>query len=642
MPPSTNEALSREFYLFKRLLNLILVAWILLHIYTVWKLPFSLDELKILHLGFAISTLSFSIFLASKTENQKYAWHWLVVSILTVFVTIFFFTDYGNMIERSGMPSTSDVIAGTILVALVLLITLQIWGFVIPLLTVLVLLYAFFGHYFSGFFFHSGIDYPRLIGYSCTYFMGTLGNLTGLSASMIIHFLLFGALLQASGATQLIEKVSIIIGSRFRSGAAQTAVISSGALGMVSGSTAANIAITGSFTIPLMKKRGYHPDFAGAVETVASTGGQIMPPIMGVSAFIIAGLTNIPYSKIVVAAFLPAMVYFLNLSFAIWVRTRKSNILLVKQDLELPTIRILDIAKQHGHLVIPVIILTWRILIGETPAKAVLMANITLIAVGTIHAFVFGVDGRWDSVIKFGREVYSGLAKGAFEASKLAVVLAAMGIIVEMFTVTGFGQRLSYTMVDIAGSSSLILIALVAVLTIFFGMGMPTPGAYLLTVLLSAPTLVKFGFELLSVHLFVFYFAIISALTPPVAIGVLVAIGISGGRYVGTALNALRLALPGFLMPFFFLYKPVMLNLAHRPINAFFANLLLLIAAASTTIFFDGYFLKHVGWIGRIAFLVGALMVFFPDMLLTAFGLGIIFIVGIYYFYTYVKSNPAR
>jgi TRAP transporter 4TM/12TM fusion protein len=642
MSLSTDEALSREFSLFNRLLNLFLVVWILLHIYTVWKLPFSLDELKILHLGFAISTLLFSLFLAPKTEAQKYAWHWLVVSILTVFVTIFFFADYGNMIERSGMPSTSDVIAGTILVALVLLITWRIWGFVIPLLTVLVLLYAFFGHYLSGFFFHSGIDYPRLIGYSGTYFMGTLGNLTGLSASMIIHFLLFGALLQAAGGTQLIEKVSIIIGSRFRSGAAQTAVISSGALGMVSGSTAANIAITGAFTIPLMKKRGYHQDFAGAVETVASTGGQIMPPIMGVSAFIIAGLTNIPYSRIVIAAFLPAMVYFLNLSFAIWVHTRKSNILLVQQDLELPTIRFLDIAKQHGHLVVPVIILTWRILIGETPAKAVLMANITLMAVGTIHAFVFGVDGRWDSVVKFGRQVYSGLAKGALEASKLAVVLAAMGIIVEMFTVTGFGQRLSYTMVDIAGRSSLILIALVAVLTIFFGMGMPTPGAYLLTVLLSAPTLVKFGFELLSVHLFVFYFAIISALTPPVAIGVLVAIGISGGRYVGTALNALRLALPGFLMPFFFLYKPVMLGLAHRPIDAFFANLLLLIAAASTTIFFDGYFLKRVGWNGRIAFLVGALMVFFPDTLLTAFGLGIIFIAGIYCFYVYAKSNPSR
>ena len=226
MPPSTDEALSRESSLLERLLNLILVAWILLHIYTVWKLPFSLDELKILHLGFAISTLFFSMFLTSKTENQKYAWHWLAVSILTVFVTIFFFTDYGNMIERSGMPSTSDVIAGTILVALVILITWQVWGFVIPLLTILVLLYAFFGHYLSGFFFHSGIDYPRLMGYSCTYFMGTLGSLTGLSASMIVHFLLFGALLQASGGTQLIEKVSIIIGSRFRSGAAQTAVIS--------------------------------------------------------------------------------------------------------------------------------------------------------------------------------------------------------------------------------------------------------------------------------------------------------------------------------------------------------------------------------------------------------------------------------
>ncbi len=619
--------------------DLIGVIWILVHLYAAWRLPFSLDELKVLHLGFAASMLFFGMFIAVKTGREKFAWYWLCASVLSVAVTLFFFIDYGNMIERSGMPSTIDVVVGTIFVALVLIVTWRTWGIVIPTLTVMVLLYALWGHYLSGFFFHSGIDYPRLIGYSCTYFMGTLGSLTGLSASMIVHFLLFGTLLQAAGGVQLIEKLSIIVGSRFRSGAAQTAVIASGALGMISGSTAANIAITGAFTVPLMKKRGYHPDFAGAVEAVASTGGQIMPPIMGISAFIIAGLTNIAYSKIVVAAFLPAMVYFLNLSFAIWVRTRKENILLLERDGELQPIDLIDILKKHGHLVIPVVVLTWRILIGETPAKAVLLANVTLVAVGLTHAIIFGANGRRTAIEAFIRQVYAGVAKGALEASKLAVVLAVMGIIVEMFTVTGFGQRLSYTMVDIAGDSSMILIALVAVLTIFFGMGMPTPGAYLLTVLLSAPTLVQFGFPLLSVHLFVFYFAIISALTPPVAIGVLVAIGISGGKYVGTALNALRLALPGFLMPLFFLYKPVILNLAVHPVRALSANLLLLIASASTTLFFDGYFMKRIGWAQRFAFLGGALMIFFPSLFLTGLGIGTIFLVGTYSFYRNSKMG---
>jgi TRAP transporter 4TM/12TM fusion protein len=388
----------------------------------------------------------------------------------------------------------------------------------------------------------------------------------------------------------------------------------------------------------LMKRRGYHSNFAGAVEVVASTGGQIMPPIMGVSAFLIAGLTNIPYAKIVIAASLPAVVYYLNLSFAVWLRTRKRGISLVERDAGVPIIRLKDMLKEHGHLLIPVIILTWRILIGETPAKAVLYANISLVAVGLVHTVILGFRNIYGATLKFGRQVYEGLVKGAREAAKLAVVLGSMGIIVEMFTVTGFGQRLSYAMVDLAGGSALILISLVAVLTIFFGMGMPTPGAYLLTILLSAPALIKIGFPELSVHMFVFYFAIISALTPPVAIGVLVAMGISGGKYLGTALNALRLALPGFLMPFFFLYKPVILNLAKNPPGALEFNVFLLVGMVGMSIFFEGFFIRRVGWLSRGLCLVGALLIFHPSLVYSWLGLGILLALGVAYFFLHTRG----
>ncbi len=622
----------------ERVLNLACAAWVLLHMYVAWRLPFSIDELKVLHLGFA-STILFSAAIDQEDPKKHFkSWCWLGLALISLVITSYFFIDYENMVERTGIPSTGDVIVGTLLVILVLLATWRQWGAVIPLLTLTVMFYALFGQYLPGFFFHSGIDFPRLTGYCSTYFMGTLGSLTGLSASMIVHFLLFGALIQAVGGAQLIEKISFIVSSRFRSGAAQTAIISSCMLGMISGSTAANIAITGAFTIPMMKRRGYHSNFAGAVEVVASTGGQIMPPIMGVSAFLIAGLTDMPYAQIVIAAFLPALVYYLNVSFAVWLRTQKKGISLVKRDAEVPIIRFIDLLKEHGHLLIPVIILTWRILIGETPAKAVLYANISLMAVGLAHTVIVGSRNIRGAILQFGRQVYEGLVKGAREGAKLAVVLGSMGIIVEMFTVTGFGQRLSYAMVDLAGGSALILITLVAVLTIFFGMGMPTPGAYLLTILLSAPALIKIGFPELSVHMFVFYFAIISALTPPVAIGVLVAIGISGGKYLGTALNALRLALPGFLMPFFFLYKPTILDLAKDPLGSLEFNVLLLVGMFGMSIFFDGFFIRRVGWLGRGFCLVGALLIFHPSLVYSWLGLGVLLAFGLTYFLLHTRS----
>ena len=569
----------------RKILDLFCFSWVLLHIYAAICIPFSLDELKILHLGLAMVIIFFPQLSRGRHPLNREDITYLLLCLSSLVLTFYFFFDYGNMIERSGFPSQADIVSGTILVALVLWATKKSWGLVIPIIILLAMLYALFGQYLGGIFYHSGMDYGRFVGYCSTYFMGTLGSLTDLSASVIIHFLLFGALLQACGGTQLIEKISVIVGSRYRSGPAQTAILSSGFMGMISGSTAANVAVTGAFTIPLMKSRGFNPNFAGAVEAVASTGGQIMPPVMGVAAFIMAGLTNKPYAQIVVAAFLPAAVYFLSLSFAVLIRSRKEGIKLIRIDAEKDKIGFKDVLKDHGHLLLPLVILTWRVIIGETPAKAVLYANATLVLVGLVHSLVQGRKQPLATAREFCRQLYAGVVRGGKEAAKLAVVIGGMGIIVEMFTVTGFGQRLSYSIVDLAGGNSFLLIVLVGVLTIFFGMGMPTPGAYLLTVLLSAPALIKFGFPELPVHFYVFYFAIISAVTPPVAIAVLVAIGISGGRYSQTALHSMRLALPGFLMPLYFLYKPVILGLQNNPYEAVLFNSVLLIGLFGVNIF---------------------------------------------------------
>jgi TRAP transporter 4TM/12TM fusion protein len=609
--------------------NIFYMAWITLHLYFTWRFPFSIDQLKVLHLGLAMSIVFFDILTRNIDESIKklgiilYA----ALGLSTLILSAYFFINYEKMIGSIGFPRTIDVVLGLFFITALTITTYKKWGPIIPTLMIITMLYALFGNHLIGIFYHSGMELPRLIGYSCTYYMGTLGSLTGLSATLIVNFLIFGALLQALGGQEFIFKLSKIIGLKFKSGAAQTAVVSSAMLGMITGSTASNVAITGSLTIPMMKRRGYSSDFAGAIEAVASMGGQIMPPIMGISAFLISGLTNIPYSHIVIAAILPAIVYYLNINFAVWLRTEKISHQLVNYS-DISTTKPKDLLKDHGHLLIPIIVLTWRIFVGS-PGRAAFFAIFTLIIVSFVRSVIYGYFNKTliVDIKKYVIRLSRGLVEGAKSVSKIALVLGCMGIIMEMFTVTGFGQRLSYTIVDIAGENLFILIGLVTLLTLFFGMGMPTPGAYILTVLLSAPILVKYGFPVLSVHMFVFYFAVISAITPPVAIASLVAIGISEGSFLRTSLHAIRLALPGFLLPFYFLFQPTVLGAQKDLLNALKANATILIGMLLITLFAEGYFLKKITFLVRILCLIAGVLILFPGKLFLCMGLGIILLV---------------
>jgi TRAP transporter 4TM/12TM fusion protein len=581
---------------FSEAFNALCVAWVLFHIYVILYLPISIDQLKVVHLGFACVIVFTKFYLDRTSVHKLYPKLILLAALLILGVTAYFFTDYENMAQRLGTPSTVDIVAGTIWVSLVLLGTYLGWGFIIPLLVALVSLYALFGNYTSGIFFHSGIDFPRFIGYSSTYFMGTLGTLTNFSATLIVHFLLFGALLTALGGADAINKIAILVGSRFRSGTAQTAVLSSCMVGMTTGSAPANVAITGAFTIPMMKRRGYSPEYAGAVEAVASTGGQIMPPIMSVVVFIMAGLTGISLAQIIVAAFLPAIIYFVSVSFSILVRTHKIDLPILTEDGNAPKYNVKKILLEHGYLAIPVAILTWRILIGESPHRAVTWGNASMVIGGLLNHLYLGRNNLRAALIEFFRKLYSGTAKCALEAAKLALILGSIGIVMETLTTTGFGQRLSYEIVTMAGGLSLALAVMVAVLVLFFGMGMPTAGAYLIAVLLSAPALIKVGFPELSVHMFVFYFAVLSQLTPPVSLAVLVAISISGGKYGKTALTAMILAIPGFVLPFVFLYQPAILGMSDDPVRAAGLGILVQLSICGLILLLEGYATRPVLW----------------------------------------------
>ena len=363
-----------------------------------------------------------------------------------------------------------------------------------------------------------------------------------------------------------------------------------------------------------------------------------MPPVMGVTAFIIASLVGITYGQVCLAALLPSFIYYGNLSFSIMIHSRKIGMTKLSRDPDAPEIRGVDLFKEHGHLLVPIVYLAWRLLIGDSPGKTVLYANLLVLILGLARSILFRKEGLLQNVLQFGRQVYEGLFAGAREGAKLAIVLGVMGIIVEMLTVTGFAQRLSYAVVATAGGNSFFLVLMVALVTIVFGMGMPTPGAYLLAVLLSAPALMKFGFPEISVHMFVFFFAIISALTPPVAVGILVATSISGGSFVGTAIHAIKLALAGFLLPFFFLYQPVSLELSTNPWGAIEYNILLMIGIIGLNIFIEGWFLNRAGWMGRGLCLAGALLIFHPSVLLSWIGAAAILAYAVPHFVSYRRE----
>ena len=599
------------------------LVWVLLHFYYIVFIPFSPDILCIIHLGGGALILTLMFIIKDlRNGNKLKAFNSGLVGVLAVAATCYFFFCYDDLAERIGQPATEDIVYGLMLIVGVLLLIVRVWGKIIPAIIVVSMLYGIFGHYFGGILYHGGIELDRLVGYSCTFFTGIYGSLTTLSATLIFHFLIFGSLLQACGGMEFIEKVSFIIGVRFRSGVAQTAIYSSAFMGMISGSTAANVAVTGAFTIPLMKKNGYAPEFAGAVEAAASSGGQIMPPIMGITAFLIASMLARPYVEIAIAALLPAIIYFGYLSICVAIETRKSGIQPKTRPEDMPPYTFLDIVKQYGAVaLLPIVILTWRMVAGDSPTRAVLYADVALISFGFIKALWRDrASGLLRATADFWRTIFKNIFAGGMEGAKLAIICAGMGVIIEMFTTTGFGQRLSYSIVTIAGENVILLVMLVGLLTIFFGMGMPTPGAYLLAVLLSAPALIRLGFEPLSVHMFVFYFAILSGITPPVAIAVVVAAGISDGRYFATAKRALMLALPGFLMPFVFMYVPQVLTLNSDPFHALLLNFALFVGIIAVTVAIEGWFKAAVNIPFRILLFISACAIFIPETISTTIG----------------------
>lgn len=524
--------------------TIVAVVGALYHLWVLNLHPVDPWIFRAAHLLFGC-VLGFMLFPGWKKAKEKvHVVDWLFI-IASIGVFVYIFVNLQQILFRFGvMPTMMDSIVALVGILLVLELTRRTSGWTLPILAGIFILYAFIGPYLPSILNHSGYSLDRFVTY--IYGLdGVFGVTLDVSSKYILLFIIFGAFLEKSGVGRFFIDFSFALAGGLRGGPAKVAVVSSGLMGMMNGTSAGNAVATGSLTIPLMKRVGYNPKFAAATEATASAGGQIMIPIMGAGAFLMAEITGIRYSEIVIAATIPALLYFLSVFLMVDFEAVKRGMKGIPRK-DLPKVK--DILKK-SYLFIPILVLIGLLLNGYS----VIMSGTYSIIACFVVSF-------------FNKETRMGLMKviGAFELGmkntiQLLAVCACAGIIVGVLALTGLGLRFSSMLFSVAGSSELLALLFAMLISIILGMGMPTTAAYAVAASVVAPGLMNLGIEPLFAHMFVFYFAVMSAITPPVALAAYAAAGISGTDPMKTGVEAFRLGIAAFIVPFMFIYSPEIL-----------------------------------------------------------------------------------
>ncbi len=603
-------------------------VYVLGHVVQVVDYVLPAGQFKILHVGGAAAL----IFLAAARGGAGGLSRWahLALAAAAFGVIGYVFAEHDALTStRSFLPNATDFYVACLLLGLCLYACRREWGWTVVAVAVLGLLYGYFGQAMpEGLLYHGGLSPRRLIGYtSIPYFSGLLGGLAELSAGTIFPFMLLAAALQNTGCVGFIMRTAYRIGGKSRAGPAQVAVISSGFMGMVSGSSVANVASTGALTIPLMQRVGFRPEFAGAVEAVASTGGQITPPVMGLAAFLIVGLTGLPYGEIVVAAVLPAAIYYLHLMLAVHLRAAKHG-LDASSGTETDPAFAADVGLardvlRHLHFFVAMAYLVWVLLATNLPGRTAIEATGLLLGLFALREIALCWRGVGAVAAGIGRLVGRTAYDGALRGAGVGVVVAVIGVLVDILAVTGFAQKLSFAMLELAQGNLWLLLPLAALACLAFGLGLPTSAAYILVALLGAPALVDLGVPLLAAHFFVFFFANVSAITPPVAVSCLVAAKIAGGDFFKTSFTAVRLGLPGFVLPFLFVVHPEILGLGAGPAYAALVAVMALLGVAALNVLVEGYLLRPLRPVERLLLLPAALGLLHPSLWASLVGIAL-------------------
>lgn len=528
----------------KIIFSAIAVFGALFHLYILNFHPIDPWLFRSTHLLFG-AVLGFMLFPGfKKAANKIHIVDWALI-LASIGIFIYIYMNLKQLLFRFGvMPTTMDFIVALVGVLLVLELTRRTSGWTLPILAGVFILYAFVGPFLPSILNHSGYSIERFTTY--IYGLdGIFGVTLDVSSKYILLFIIFGAFLQMSGVGRYFIDFSFSLAGGMRGGPAKVAVISSGLMGMMNGTSAGNAVATGSLTIPLMKRVGYNARFAAATEATASAGGQIMIPIMGAGAFLMAEITGIRYSEIVIAATIPALLYFLSVYLMVDFEAIKKGMKGIARK-DLPNFK--SIIKK-AYLFIPIILLIGMLLNGYS-----------VIMSGTYSIIACLVVSYFNKATRMGvKKILGALELGMKNTIQLLAVCACAGIIVGVISLTGVGLRFSSMLFNVAGNSELLALVFAMFIAILLGMGMPTTAAYAVAASVVAPGLINIGIEPLVAHMFVFYYAVMSAITPPVALAAYAAAGISGTDPMKTGVEAFRLGIAAFIVPFMFIYSPQLL-----------------------------------------------------------------------------------
>jgi TRAP transporter 4TM/12TM fusion protein len=607
----------------------------------------SSQVVRAMHVGF-LGLIGLPLISALKNYNfisRTFSW---ILGILSFAVAVYQMVEYKALIIRAGDPTTMDVIVGVIALTTLFVSSWILMGSSLPIMSGFFLIYCLFGNYLPGIFQHRGYDFKQIIEQMAYGTEGIYGVPIYVSSTYIFLFILFGSFLERAGMIKLFNDVSMGLVGHMTGGPAKVAVISSGMMGTISGSGIANVVTVGQFTIPLMKKFGYKAAFAGGVESTASMGGQIMPPVMGAVAFIMAESLGIKYSEVCIAAIFPALFYYGSAFWMVHLEASKNNLVGLPKD-QLPSA--LKALKEKWYLILPLAVLIYLLFSGYTPLYAgfiglilttflILGSSIALgfssrtirfifwIALGFVASAFFKLGANiivatlfillvWNFFIKGGKKTLldcrDSLADGAKTALPVGLACAIVGIIIGALTLTGIASTIGQLIIEIGKNSLFLSLVLTMIVCIIVGTGIPTIPTYIITAAIAGPALFKLGIPLLVSHMFVFYFGILADLTPPVALACMAAAPIARESGDKIANESMKIAAAGFVIPFMAVYSPELMlqNASEKNLDMFTLSVIYICIKVTLAIVFwglavIGHFKVRLNWTERFLGVIAA------------------------------------
>ncbi|WP_158736621.1 TRAP transporter permease [Alteribacillus sp. YIM 98480] len=580
------------------------ILWSIFQLYAAGTGTFDAIKLRAWHIVFLL-VMAFLLFPAWKKRKEAALKSPKIFDVLCIILTIisfgYFLWNYEAVVLRGGFLLPQDYIFGAAGILMIFEAARRVVGN-LAVLALIFLLYNFFGNYFPGDFSHSGFSINRVIDHMFWGSQGIFGIAIGVSATFVFLFILFGAFLRISGFSHFINDLALTIAGRSPGGPAKVAVLASSLMGMINGSALANVATTGTITIPMMKRNGYKSRFAAAVEAVASTGGQFAPPIMGAAGFVMAEYLGVPYTTVLIAAFIPALLYYLTLILVVHFEAKRLGLKGISRE-NIPKIK--EVLKKQGHLSLPLIVLVTLLFLGYTPLYT---------AVFSIIACVLASWFRKETRMGL-KKTLQALEEGAKGAVGVGVACAVIGIIIGTVSLTGLGLTFGYTIMEYTNESLLLAGVLVMLMSIILGMGVPGVAAYVIVATVAAPVLVDLGVQPLAAHMFVLIYACLSNITPPVALASYIAAGIAEIDQNKVSLTAVKLALTGFLLPFFFIYEPALLLGGGTEFSAsIFPVITAVIGAMALASGLQGWLLTRTSLFHRVLLVLAGLVMIAPGI----------------------------